>query len=178
MTRKELIQSPEYWKGLYENECEVLGIPPVLHFTKSIDEDELADIALGAAIELDKEIDNTMTTDQELWYQEGFIACYRAIIAREEGEENGFSISCTVEPTEENQAAINKLIEDCRQAEDEQRRRIVGMLRESARQQVDYYIAQGAGISDTDTFTDILYNAMTEGWNRCYKIHKDKIENR
>lgn len=32
MTREELIQSPEYWQTLYENECERLGIQPNLLF--------------------------------------------------------------------------------------------------------------------------------------------------
>lgn len=32
MTREKLIQTPEYWKTLYENECERLGIEPHLVF--------------------------------------------------------------------------------------------------------------------------------------------------
>lgn len=32
MTREELIQSPDYWRILYENECERLGIKPILMF--------------------------------------------------------------------------------------------------------------------------------------------------
>lgn len=34
MTRAELIQTPEYWRTLYENECERLGIEPILVFSK------------------------------------------------------------------------------------------------------------------------------------------------
>ena len=34
MTREELIQTPEYWRTLYENECERLGIKPILVFSK------------------------------------------------------------------------------------------------------------------------------------------------
>lgn len=41
MTREELIQSPEYWRTLYENECERLGIKPILTFLSPIDEEEL-----------------------------------------------------------------------------------------------------------------------------------------
>lgn len=36
MTREELIQTPEYWRTLYENECERLGIEPILHFFKPL----------------------------------------------------------------------------------------------------------------------------------------------
>lgn len=39
---------------------------------KEFDVEELAEIALTAAVELNKELDNTMTTDQEYWYQEGY----------------------------------------------------------------------------------------------------------
>lgn len=91
-------------------------------------------------------------------------------------ENKGFSLSCEVEPTEENKAAIDKLFEDCKQAQDEQRQRIVAMLMESARLQVNDYIAQGAGISDTETFKAIIYNAMAEGWNQCYTFYKERIE--
>lgn len=82
------------------------------------------------------------------------------------------SISFEIEPTEENKATINKLLEDFKQEE----QRIVAMLMESARLQVNDYIAQGACIGDTDTFKAIIYNAMAEGWNQCYIYHKDKIE--
>lgn len=34
MTREDLIQNPEYWKTLYENECERLGVEPILMFSK------------------------------------------------------------------------------------------------------------------------------------------------
>lgn len=41
MTREELIQTPEYWRTLYENECERLDIKPTLKFIKPINEEEL-----------------------------------------------------------------------------------------------------------------------------------------
>ena len=45
MTREKLIQTPEYWRTLYENECERLGIEPILKFVKPINEEELDKLA-------------------------------------------------------------------------------------------------------------------------------------
>lgn len=45
MTREELIQTPEYWQTLYENECERLGIEPKLIFLKKFDKEELDEMA-------------------------------------------------------------------------------------------------------------------------------------
>lgn len=43
MTREEVVQCPDYWKTLYEDECERLNIQPCLVFSKQepINEEEL-----------------------------------------------------------------------------------------------------------------------------------------
>lgn len=76
MTRKELIQTPQYWEELYKNECGRLGIDPVLKFIKPFSEEELDRLA---NINNPYDIESDNYGNRKPWY-EGFKAGYRNLL--------------------------------------------------------------------------------------------------
>lgn len=87
MERKELIQTPEYWKTLYENECERLGIKPRLIFIdpEQIDKTKLETKCLAEDVEngnMKKDLSHFLPHDEQSWIQGygfGFLRALKVI---------------------------------------------------------------------------------------------------
>lgn len=72
MTREELIQTPEYWRTLYENECERLGIKPIICFSKLLDEKTLDEFALDYATTIQQSSVEDFLCEISTAYKEGY----------------------------------------------------------------------------------------------------------
>lgn len=90
-----------------------------------------------------------------------------------EGNFSG-SVSFEIEATN-TKAAFEKLMNECKKADEAKRKEIVDLLLEAAQNTVDDYVKEGMQVSNLGTFKTIIYNAMADGWNKCFQHYESEI---